>query len=119
MKQLKHSQADFRRTGHAVLGPDSRGARSYWRLQAGDCIECRVLWSRYVLSATYVLSPRYVAEVFNLLFLFTSCAGQALILYAHDSIDHVNYIDYHSLRMGAKHACVLGRKACSLEIECR
>eukprot|EP00435_Cladocopium_sp_Y103_P037946 s673_g10.t1 len=35
--------ADFRKTGHAVLGPDSRGGRSYWRIQddfeAGDRVE--------------------------------------------------------------------------------
>ena len=28
------AQADFRKTGHAVLGPDSRGGSSYWRIQA-------------------------------------------------------------------------------------
>lgn len=27
-------EADFRRNGHVVLGPDSRGGRSYWCLQA-------------------------------------------------------------------------------------
>jgi len=36
-------EADFRKSGHAVLGPDSRGGRSYWRLedglQAGDRVE--------------------------------------------------------------------------------
>eukprot|EP00913_Durusdinium_trenchii_P012511 g11747.t1 len=28
-------EADFRRNGHVVLGPDSRGGRSYWCLQDG------------------------------------------------------------------------------------
>lgn len=36
-------EADFRKTGHAVLGPDSRGGSSYWRIQdgleAGDRVE--------------------------------------------------------------------------------
>lgn len=30
------SQADFRKAGHAVLGPNSRGGSSYWRLEAGN-----------------------------------------------------------------------------------
>lgn len=34
-------QADFRKTGHAMLGPDSHGGSSYWRIQAGGVFACR------------------------------------------------------------------------------
>eukprot|EP00438_Fugacium_kawagutii_P035037 Skav203867 [mRNA] locus=scaffold1031:146086:151115:- [translate_table: standard] len=50
-------EADFRKAGHAVLGPDSRGGSSYWRLEdglkAGDRVEV-------VLEVDAMAMPRAV-----------------------------------------------------------